>query len=204
MEVKPVPLERSAELQRLYERVKDCQRCPLGKTRTRLVFGESNADAKVFFIGEGPGREEDLQGRPFVGRSGQLLSDAIFEVFNWGRQDYYITNLVKCRPTVDLAFARDRPPENAEIEACREILSAQLGIIQPEAIVAVGSSAAKALLHTKKGITAIRGMWHTYGRISLLPVFHPSYVLRNGGKSSPQYKLLLEDLQLVRDRLWRT
>jgi uracil-DNA glycosylase len=192
-------MTKREKLENVFQSVKDCQLCRLGKTRTRLVFGEQNADSKVVFIGEGPGREEDLQGRPFVGRSGQLLSDAIFEAFQWNRDDYYITNLVKCRPTVNLEMAKDRPPEKDEIEACNPILLRQLEIIQPLAIVTVGSSSTKALLNTTKGITSIRGTWHDYHGIPVLPVFHPSYVLRNGGKTSAQYKTLVEDLLLVKD-----
>jgi DNA polymerase len=187
----------------LFQKIKDCGRCPLCTTRTQLVFGEGNPDSRVVFIGEGPGREEDLQGRPFVGRSGQLLSEAIFEVFQWDRENYFIANLVKCRPTVNGQMIKDRPPEKTEIEACRPILSMQLEIIKPEAIVAVGSSSAKALLNTDQGITGIRGKWHDFQGIRLMPTFHPSYVLRNGGKTSEQYKLLKSDLQMVKEFIKR-
>jgi len=191
-------LSNQEKLDFLYNRISNCNNCALAKTRTRLVFGEGNANASVVFIGEGPGREEDLQGKPFVGRSGQLLSEAIFDVFQWDRKHYYITNLVKCRPTVDLQMKKDRPPEKMEIEACNPLLGMQLEILNPRAIIAIGSSAAKALLNTEAGITGIRGKWHEFQGIPLMPTFHPSYVLRNGGKTSPQYNMLKSDLQIVK------
>ncbi|MDH4262189.1 MAG: uracil-DNA glycosylase [Spirochaetia bacterium] len=192
-------LSNQEKLNFLFEKIKDCNRCPLGKTRTHVVFGEANADSKVIFIGEGPGKEEDIQGIPFVGRSGQLLSQAISEVFQWTRKNYYITNIVKCRPTIDLKMIKDRAPEKNEVEACLPILTMQLEIIKPVVIIAVGSSAAKALLNINQGITSIHGKWHDYRGISLMPIFHPSYVLRNGGKVSPQYNLMKLDLEKARD-----
>jgi len=187
-----------AEVQFQFE---ECRLCELNVTRTQLVFGEGNPNSKVVFIGEGPGRDEDLQGKPFVGRSGQLLSEVIFEVFQWNRNHYYITNIVKCRPTIDRQMIKDRPPEKKEIEACHPILLKQLDIIKPKVIVTVGSSATKALLNTKEGITKLRGNWYDFHGSSLMPIFHPSYVLRNGGIRSPQYQQMKSDLELVKNFL---
>ena len=194
-------LSKTEKLDFLYQNIKNCDRCELSRTRTRLVFGDGNCASPIVFIGEGPGQMEDLQGKPFVGRSGQLLSEAIFEVFQWTRENYYITNLVKCRPTVDQQMKKDRPPDKTEVEQCHHILMMQMEIIKPDIIVAVGSSAAKYLLQTEKGITSIRGTWSNFQNIPLLPIFHPSYVLRNGGRISSQYRMLVSDLESVKKHL---
>ena len=194
-------LSNREKLDFLYSQIKSCSRCPLNSTRSTVVFGDGNPDSKLVFIGEAPGKDEDIQGKPFVGRSGQLLSEMILEVFNWQRKDYFITNILKCRPTVELKMIKDRPPEKVEIDACLPILMEQLKIIQPEVIVAIGSSSAKALLNSKEGITTLRGKWFKFNEIPLLATFHPSYVLRNGGKSSPQYKTMIGDLQMVKNKI---
>jgi len=185
----------------LFSQIKSCQRCPLSASRSTLVFGDGNPDSRIVFAGEAPGKEEDLQGRPFVGRSGQLLSEMILDVFRLQRKDYYITNILKCRPTINQEMIKDRPPAPEEIASCMPILMEQLKIVKPDVIVAIGSSSTKALLNTNEGITTLRGKWSVFKDIPLLPTFHPSYVLRNGGKNSPQYAMMIADLKKARERL---
>lgn len=191
-------LSKSKKLGVLKSYSAGCQNCALSKTRTHLVFGDGNPEASVVFIGEAPGKDEDLQGKPFVGRSGQLLSQMIDQVFGWNRDHYYITNILKCRPTVDQKMIKDRPPEKEEIEHCMPLLMEQLKILEPSVLITVGASSTRALLNTNLGITALRGKWSQFMDIPLLPVFHPSYLLRNGGQSSRQYKIMISDLELVR------
>lgn len=174
-------------LEELRADIGDCQRCKLGKTRTNLVFGVGNPDAKVVFVGEGPGRDEDLQGEPFVGRAGQLLTDIITKGMKMLREDVYICNVVKCRPP------ENRNPEPDEIDACERFLIRQLEIIRPEIIVALGTFAAQTLLKTELPISKLRGRFHDYHGIRLMPTFHPSYLLRN-----PEAKKeVWEDIKMV-------
>jgi uracil-DNA glycosylase family 4 len=169
------------------EELGNCTRCKLHQTRTNIVFGEGNPEAVLVFVGEGPGFEEDKQGRPFVGAAGQLLTDIIVKGMKLAREDVYICNIVKCRPP------NNRNPELDEIEACEPFLIKQLEAIKPKVIVALGNIAAKTLLKTGKGITALRGTWQTYQGIPLMPTFHPAYLLRN-----PRDKALVwKDIQQV-------
>jgi uracil-DNA glycosylase family 4 len=194
--------ERKAELlQALRDEIGDCRRCKLAATRTTIVFGEGNPDARVMFIGEGPGREEDLQGRPFVGRAGVLLTAIIEKGMKIRREDVYIANVVKCRPTVDMAFVRDRPPDEEETAACGGFLRKQIEIIRPEVIVTLGNPSTKFLLGIKEGITKAHGRWYVYQDIPVLPTYHPSFVLRNGGDASPLKKDVWEDIKKVIARL---
>jgi uracil-DNA glycosylase family 4 len=164
-----------------------CVRCKLHKKRTNIVFGEGNPNAAIVFIGEGPGHEEDREGRPFVGAAGQLLTDIIVKGMKLKREDVYICNIVKCRPP------DNRNPEPDEISACVPFLAKQLQAIKPKVIVALGNTAAKTLLKTDKGITALRGVWQSYQGIPLMPTFHPAYLLRN-----PKDKALVwKDIQQV-------
>ncbi|MBI4594878.1 MAG: uracil-DNA glycosylase [Candidatus Tectomicrobia bacterium] len=164
----------------------DCQRCRLCKERTNIVFGTGNEHAKLIFIGEGPGRDEDLKGEPFVGRAGQLLTK-IINAMGLKRQDVYITNVVKCRPP------GNRNPLPDEIAACEPFLIKQLEAIKPKLICALGTVAAQALLKTDKRISELRGKFFYYRGIKLLPTFHPAYLLRN-----PEYKKAVwEDMQLL-------
>lgn len=179
----------------------DCKRCKLSTTRTTIVFGEGNPDARVMFIGEGPGKDEDLQGRPFVGRAGVLLTAIIEKGMRLRREDVYIANVVKCRPTVDMAFVRDRPPDDEETAACGGFLKKQIEIIRPEVIVTLGNPSTKYLLGLKAGITKVHGMWFTYEGIPVMPTYHPSFVLRNGGDASPLKKDVWEDIKKVIARL---
>lgn len=174
-------------LDELKAEIGDCQRCKLGKTRTNLVFGVGNPDAKIVFVGEGPGRDEDLQGEPFVGRAGQLLTDIITKGMKMRREDVYICNVVKCRPP------ENRNPEQDEIGACERFLISQLEIIRPKIIVALGTFAVQTLLKTELPISKLRGRFHDYHGIRLMPTFHPSYLLRN-----PEAKKeVWEDIKMV-------
>jgi len=155
----------------------DCRRCRLCEARSKIVFGSGNAQARLVFVGEGPGADEDAQGFPFVGRAGQLLTQMIEntaskEGIPLKRPDVYICNVVKCRPP------ENRTPLPDEMEICGEFLFRQLMVIQPRAICALGSTAAKALLATKDGVTRLRGRWHKWRDIPLIVTYHPSYLLR--------------------------
>ena len=165
----------------------DCTRCKLCKGRKTIVFGEGDPEAVLVFVGEGPGQEEDQQGRPFVGAAGQLLTDIIVKGMRLDREDVYICNIVKCRPP------GNRNPEPDEIEACEPFLIKQLQAIRPKMIVALGNVAVKTLLRTKEGITKLRGTWRTYQGIPLMPTFHPAYLLRNPSDK----KLVWEDIKKV-------
>jgi DNA polymerase len=155
----------------------ECTRCGLHAGRNKIVFGSGNASARLIFVGEGPGADEDEQGLPFVGRAGQLLTQMIEgtakrEGIPISREDVYICNVVKCRPP------GNRTPLPEEMEICGEFLFRQVQAIQPKAICALGSTAAKALLGTKDGVTRLRGSWHKWNGIPLMVTFHPSYLLR--------------------------
>jgi uracil-DNA glycosylase family 4 len=155
----------------------DCRRCRLCEQRNKIVFGVGDEQAKLVFVGEGPGADEDAQGIPFVGRAGQLLTQMIEgtaskEGIPLKRADVYIANVVKCRPP------ENRTPQPDEMEICGEFLSRQLSIIHPKAICALGSTAAKALLGTKEGVTRLRGNWHKWRDIPVMVTYHPSYLLR--------------------------
>jgi uracil-DNA glycosylase family 4 len=155
----------------------DCRRCRLCEARSKIVFGSGNEQAKLLFVGEGPGADEDAQGFPFVGRAGQLLTQMIEgtaskEGIPIRRPDVYICNVVKCRPP------ENRTPLPDEMEICGQFLFRQIVAIQPKAICALGSTAAKALLGTKEGVTRLRGKWHKWRDIPLIVTYHPSYLLR--------------------------
>ncbi|MCB0221288.1 MAG: uracil-DNA glycosylase [Chrysiogenetes bacterium] len=175
----------------------DCTRCKLHTTRTQIVFHDGGMGARVAFVGEGPGKDEDLQGVPFVGRAGKLLTDIIEKGMGIPRAEVYICNVVKCRPTENLAFTKDRAPEPDEVEACSGFLKRQLRVVRPEVIVTLGNPATKFLLDTKEGITRLRGSWHKWEGIDVMPTFHPAYVLRN----PPSKREVWADIQLVMDKL---
>jgi uracil-DNA glycosylase len=164
-------------LERIRADIGDCTRCRLCKGRNKIVFGDGSPDAKLVFVGEGPGADEDEQGIPFVGRAGQLLTQMIEgtaakEGIPLKRADVYICNVVKCRPP------ENRTPEPDEMEICGQFLFRQLSVIKPKAICALGSTAAKALLGGKDGVTKLRGKWHKWNGIPLMVTYHPSYLLR--------------------------
>ena len=174
-------------LEQLRDDIGDCRRCKLHSGRTHVVFGVGNPNAKLMFVGEGPGRDEDLKGEPFVGRAGQLLTDIITKGMGLSREDVYIANVVKCRPP------QNRNPEPDEVASCEPFLKKQIELIRPEIIVALGKFAVQALLQSKVPITRLRGNWHTYMGIKLMPTFHPAYLLRNPADK----KLVWEDIKKV-------
>jgi DNA polymerase len=180
-------VSQSTGLTAVREELGDCIRCKLHKSRKNIVFGEGNPNAVLVFVGEGPGQEEDLQGRPFVGAAGQLLTDIIVKGMQLKREDVYICNIVKCRPP------GNRNPEPDEVEACEPFLIKQLQAINPKIIIGLGNVAVKTLLKTKEGITSLRGNWKTYQGIPLMPTFHPAYLLRTPSDK----KLVWEDIKKV-------
>ncbi|MBE7436888.1 MAG: uracil-DNA glycosylase [Spirochaetales bacterium] len=194
-------MNRRERLALLEERYRSCEHCKLSRTRTQVVFGEGNPEAELMFIGEGPGKQEDLTGRPFVGRSGELLTKIIEKGMGVERAAVYIANIVKCRPTVDLQFQKDRPPDAEEVAACSPVLLRQIEIIAPRVIMTLGGPATKFLLDTTTGITALRGKWAEFKSIPVMPTYHPSYVLRNGGDHSPLKKDVWHDIKLVMQKL---
>jgi DNA polymerase len=164
-------------LLKIREDIGDCRRCGLCERRNRIVFGSGSEQARLVFVGEGPGAEEDAQGVPFVGRAGQLLTQMIQntaakEGIPITRPDVYICNVVKCRPP------ENRTPLPEEMEICGQFLFRQLTVLRPKAICALGSTAAKALLSTKDSVTRMRGKWHKWRDIPLIVTYHPSYLLR--------------------------
>jgi len=178
---------KAKTLEELRGAIGDCRRCKLWSGRTHLVFGVGNPKARLMFIGEGPGRDEDLQGEPFVGRAGQLLTDIITKGMGLKREDVYIANVVKCRPP------ENRNPEPDEVASCEPFLKKQIDIVRPEIIIALGKFAVQTLLQSKVPITKLRGNWHSYHGIKLMPTFHPAYLLRNPGDK----KLVWEDIKKV-------
>jgi uracil-DNA glycosylase len=189
--------EKKELLQNLYNKTYNCQKCKLSATRNKYVFGIGNPDARIMFIGEGPGRDEDLKGEPFVGRAGELLTAIIEKGMLLTRNDVFIANVVKCRPTVDMAGMRDRPPDKDEVAACSWILLEQIDIIKPEVIITLGNPSTKFILKTEEGITKIRGKFANFNGIPVMPTYHPSYILRNGGNNSPLKKDVWEDIKQV-------
>jgi len=165
--------DKESSMVLLRDEIGDCRRCKLSQKRTHIVFGEGNADARLMFIGEAPGREEDIQARPFVGEAGMLLTRLI-EKMGLKRENVYIANIVKCRPPLN------RDPERDEIEQCRGFLERQIDIISPDIIMSLGRIAASTLMGNEKlKITAIRGKIFDYRGIPLVPTFHPAYLMRN-------------------------
>jgi DNA polymerase len=168
----------------------ECTLCKLHKGRHTIVFGVGNPNARLMFVGEAPGEDEDLKGEPFVGKAGQLLTRMI-EAMGLRREDVYICNTVKCRPP------NNRNPEADELAACEPFLKGQLAAVKPEVIVTLGKFAAQALLRDQTPITRLRGQWREYEGIPVMPTFHPAYLLR-----SPQEKAKVwEDLQRVMGKL---
>jgi len=168
----------------------DCQRCNLYQTRKNLVFGEGNQNADLVFVGEAPGEQEDLQGKPFVGRAGQLLT-RIVGAMGLTRKEIYICNILKCRPP------GNRNPKPDEIKTCEPFLIKQLEVINPKVICALGTFAAKTLLQTDVPISRLRGRFHSYQGIKLMPTYHPAYLLRNPGAK----KQVWEDVQMIMEEL---
>ncbi len=172
----------ASDLTPLVEEVRVCQRCRLGSLRTRAVPGEGGLESGLMFVGEGPGADEDVQGRPFVGRAGQLLTK-IIEAMKFQRSEVYITNIVKCRPP------NNRAPLPDEVEACHPYLLRQIEIIRPQVIVALGAVAAGFFIPGEMKISALRGSFFDFGPVKVMPTFHPSYLVRNEGNSELKKKV---------------
>ncbi len=194
----PTSAEKREQLARVAKQAAACIKCPLHQGRTRSVFARGNPDARLMLIGEGPGQQEDETGLPFVGRAGQLLDQIIASVNIDREKDIYICNIVKCRPP------NNRAPENHEMEACFPYLKAQIDIIRPRLILLAGATAMKGILKIPNGITKVRGQWFDtpYHGAKAMPIFHPSYLLRNQSrqKGSPKW-LMWQDIQEIRRAL---
>ncbi len=183
------PLERLREIR---EEIGDCKRCKLHAGRTHIVFGVGDPRAKLMFVGEGPGADEDARGEPFVGRAGKKLDEMIRSI-GLERQEVYIANVVKCRPP------ENRTPEPDEVGTCTRFLFAQIEAIRPRVIVALGAPAAKTLLGTRAGITQIRGTWGSFRGIPVMPTFHPAYLLR--AYTPENRRTVWEDLKAARAKM---
>lgn len=169
----------------LEEQIKDCKKCKLCNNRHNIVLGTGNRQAKIMFIGEGPGADEDIQGEPFVGKAGKLMDQA-FEGIGIKREEVYIANIVKCRPP------QNRNPEQDEIDSCIDYLRAQVMLVKPEIIVLLGSVALKAILGKEYSITTSRGKWVEKKGIRYMPTFHPAALLRDESKKISFWKDLKE------------
>lgn len=181
----------AATLEALRAEIGDCQRCKLCRARTNIVFGVGNPKAELMFVGEGPGRDEDLQAEPFVGRAGKLLTEIITKGMKLRREDIYIANVVKCRPP------ENRNPEPDEIKACRPFLERQIELIAPKVLVALGTFAAQTMLDVRTPISRLRGQWYDYNGIKLMPTLHPAYLLRNPNDK----RLVWNDIKMVMQEL---
>lgn len=179
----------SSALRRVEKASAGCTKCKLSKGRTTIVFGSGDAETRLVIIGEGPGEEEDRQGKPFVGRAGQLLTKML-ESVGITRDEVYICNIVKCRPP------GNRNPESDEIAACAPYLSGQLAAIQPGVICTLGTFSSQHILRTREPISRLRGQLHQLGAAVVIPTFHPAFLLRNPG---PAYRRqAYDDLKLIR------
>jgi uracil-DNA glycosylase len=172
----------STDLEVVAAEAATCVRCGLAETRTQVVFGVGDPHADLLFVGEGPGAEEDRLGQPFVGRSGKLLDQLVWEEMGLTRADFYIANVVKCRPP------DNRDPRPEEIEACHPWLRQQLDLIAPRVVVTVGNFATRTLLQTREGITKVRGRSYPFGDAVLIPTFHPAAILRGGAQQMAQMR----------------
>lgn len=173
-------------LEEIRAEIGDCKRCRLSEGRTNIVFGVGNPKAKLMFIGEAPGRDEDKQGEPFVGRAGQLLNK-IIEAMGMKREEIYIGNIIKCRPP------ENRPPQPDEVATCIPFLHQQIKFIKPKVIVCLGSTAFQHLLKSEEKISVSRGQWFDFEGIKVMPTYHPAFLLRNPDAKKPVW----EDMQKV-------
>jgi len=185
------PAEKQETLEQIRKNLGDCQRCKLGATRNKLVFGAGNPRARLVFVGEGPGADEDQKGEPFVGDAGRMLN-RIINAMGLQREEVYICNVVKCRPP------QNRNPEKDEIAACSPFLLRQLHSIKPEVIVALGTFAAQTVLGSKEPISKLRGKFHDFHGVPLMPTYHPSYLLRSGGNSDSFWTVWDDMTQVLR------
>jgi DNA polymerase len=179
--------KRTEKLGAARQRALSCTKCSLSESRHAVVYGSGSPDAKLVFIGEAPGHDEDMQGLPFVGRAGQLLTK-IIESIGYKRKDVYICNILKCRPP------NNRNPLPSEIFVCQDYLTEQLDVIQPKLICVLGKVAAQTLLKTTTPISLLRGKFYEYHGIALIPTFHPAYLLRN----PKDKRLVWEDMKKIR------
>ncbi len=187
----PAKLTPSSEtFEQIHAEIGDCTRCPLHLERTHVVHTEGNRKARLMFVGEAPGADEDAQARPFVGRAGQLLTK-IIEAIGMKREEVLIGNVNRCRPP------GNRPPTAEEAAVCKPFLLREIAVVQPEVIVVLGNTAMKNLLDTREGITRLRGRFQDYKGIKVMPTFHPAYLLRDPSKKRETW----EDLKQVRDHL---
>ncbi len=177
---------RASALQAIRDEIGDCQRCPLAPTRNKIVFGDGDPDARLMFVGEGPGADEDAQGLPFVGRGGQLLNNMI-AAMGLKREQVYIANIVKCRPP------KNRVPEPIEANTCKPFLFRQIEVVQPEVIVALGATAATYLLGAKASLGSLRGRIHHAFNTRLIVTYHPAFLLRDPTQKKEAWK----DLQMA-------
>lgn len=189
--IRHVPaVSRPPSLETLAEEVKGCEACSLHRSRRQTVFGSGSPDADLLFIGEAPGEEEDRQGKPFVGRAGELLT-RIIEAMGYRREDVYIANILKCRPP------GNRDPDPREIQGCSGYLWRQIGLIRPRVICALGGFAARTLLESPDGIGRLRGRFHHLRGLRVMATYHPAYLLRNPSAK----RQVWEDVQKIRDFL---
>jgi DNA polymerase len=187
----PETIEKTSEqLEDIWADVGDCVRCPLHQCRTNIVHTEGNPQARLMFVGEAPGADEDAQSRPFVGRAGQLLTK-IIEAIGFKREEVLIGNVNRCRPP------GNRAPTTEEAAMCKPFLLREIAAVKPEVIVVLGNTAMKNLLETREGITRLRGQFQDYKGIKIMPTFHPAYLLRDPSKKRETW----EDLKKVRDYL---
>ena len=177
----------------IHNDIGECLRCPLHKSRTKIVHSEGNAKARLMFVGEAPGADEDASGRPFVGRAGQLLNK-IIEAIGMKREDVFIGNVNRCRPP------QNRTPTHEEAATCKPFLLREIALLRPDVIVVLGNTAMKNLLDTKEGITKLRGTFMDYKGIKVMPTFHPAYLLRDPSKKRETW----EDMKKVREYLNKT
>lgn len=191
--------EREQRIAVLREKVLVCTKCPhLAAFRHTVVFGVGNPSADLMFIGEAPGADEDLRGEPFVGRAGELLT-RIIETMGFRRSDVYIANVLKCRPDMPKGSSGNRQPTSEEMQTCLPYLRAQIEIIQPKIMVALGGVAMRGLFGTSEPMKSLRGRWHSFGSIPVMATFHPSYLLRN--QALTEKRKVWEDMLQVLERL---
>jgi uracil-DNA glycosylase len=196
--VKPSKREKFGQLQ---QATLACRKCPhLVAFRRQVVFGVGNPDAELMFVGEAPGADEDLQGEPFVGRAGELLT-RIIQTMGFSRQEVYIANVLKCRPDMPPGKSGNRPPTAEEMATCLPYLREQIALIEPKLMVALGGVAMRGLLGVDQPMKSLRGRWHQFAGIPVMPTFHPSYLLRN--QSLTEKRKVWEDMLLVLERLGR-
>ncbi|MBN1515264.1 uracil-DNA glycosylase [Candidatus Sumerlaeota bacterium] len=190
VQLPPMPDDREQAMRQVIELVAQCERCPLHATRKNTVPGAGSLEAELVFVGEAPGRDEDIQGVPFVGAAGDLLTKMI-AAMGYTREQVFICNICKCRPP------GNRDPQPDEIEQCEPYLKRQLQILKPKVIVALGRCAAQTLLQSRTPISRLRGKWHEYEGVPFMPTFHPAYLLRD----ATQKRLCWEDLKEVMRKL---